>query len=422
MKILVVGSGGREHALCWAIAKSPKCAKLYAAPGNAGIADIAECVDINAHDISGIVKFATSTKIDFVVIGPEDALVAGLVDKLNAVGIKAFGPSAKAAQLEGSKAFMKDILAKYDIPTAAYETFNEPDVAKEYIRRQSSRLVVKANGLAAGKGVILCHNKNEAYAAIDHIMIERAFGEAGDAVLIEEFMVGEEVSFFALVDGEHAIPMAAAQDHKAVHDGGIGANTGGMGAYSPTPAVTQKLQQHIMDNIITPTIKGLVAEGCPYKGVLFCGLMITDEGPKVLEYNVRFGDPECQVLMARIQSDVLEALLACAEGKLDDINIKWSTETALLVVMATNGYPGHYGKGSVIKGLDQAAAIENLTVFHAGTKTKANTIVANGGRVLGVTALGKTVKEAHEKAYEGVQAIDWPDGFFRSDIGWRAIK
>lgn len=421
MKVLVVGSGGREHALCWAIAKSPKCTKLYAAPGNAGIAAVAECVDILADDVPGIVAFAKATSIDFVVVGPEVALVKGLVDKLEDEGIKAFGPSAKAAQLEGSKAFMKDILGKYGIPTAAYGTFDEPDAAKSYIMKQDTRLVVKADGLAEGKGVILCHNKNEAYAAIDHMMIERAFGAAGDEILIEEFMEGEEVSFFALVDGKKAVAFASAQDHKAVHDGGTGPNTGGMGAYSPTPVVTQQLHDQIMADIINPTIQAMADEGCPYKGVLFCGLMITKDGPKVLEYNVRFGDPECQVLMARLKSDVLDALLACCDGHLDKVKIEWRDETALLVVMASNGYPGHYSKGSVIKGLDLASAIEDITVFHAGTKAKGNTIISNGGRVLGVTALGKTVKDAHDKAYQGVAEIDWPDGFCRTDIGWRAI-
>jgi len=422
MKILVVGSGGREHALCWAIAKSPKCKHLYAAPGNAGIATIAECVDVGAEDIPAIVAFAVSKKIDFVVVGPEAALVDGLVDKLEQVGIKAFGPSAKAAQLEGSKAFMKDILDQYDIPTAAYAVFDEPDAAKAYILKQDSGLVVKADGLAAGKGVILCHNKNEAYAAIDHIMIERAFGAAGDEILIEEFMDGEEVSFFALVDGECAVALASVQDHKAVNDGGTGPNTGGMGAYSPAPVITQALHDQIMNDIITPTIKAMAAEGCPYKGVLFCGLMITKDGPRVLEYNVRFGDPECQVLMARMASDPLEALLACANGTLKKTKIKWKDETALVVVMAADGYPGKYAKGALIKNLDQADAIDGITVFHAGTKIKDSQIVANGGRVLGVTALGKTAKSAQTLAYKGIDAIDWPQGFCRRDIGWRAIE
>ena len=422
MKVLVVGSGGREHALCWAIAKSPKCKTLYAAPGNAGISEVAECVDIAAEDVAGLVNFATSEKIDFVVVGPEAPLVNGLVDKLEAAGIKAFGPSAKAARLEGSKTFMKDILAKYDIPTAAYETFDEPDAAKEYIIKQDGPLVVKADGLAAGKGVILCHNRNEAFAAIDHMMIERAFGSAGDEVLVEELMVGEEVSFFALVDGITAVPLASAQDHKAVHDGDTGPNTGGMGAYSPTPVVTDALHDQIMADIINPTIKAMAAEGAPYKGVLFCGLMITKDGPKVLEYNVRFGDPECQVLMARFDSDVLTALLACAEGKLKKTKIKWKDETALVVVMAADGYPGKYAKGTVINGFKAANAIKGVTVFHAGTKADGDTILANGGRVLGVTATGKTVKDAQTKAYKGVDAIDWPQGFCRRDIGWRALK
>ena len=422
MKVLVVGSGGREHALCWAIAKSPKCKKLYVAPGNVGMTDVAECVDISAEDVPALVKFAKSEKIDFVVVGPEAPLVAGLVDKLDAAGIKAFGPSAKAAQLEGSKAFMKDILAKYDIPTADFDTFDEPDSAKEYIIKQNGPVVVKADGLAAGKGVILCHNRNEAFAAVDQMMVERVFGDAGDEVLIEEFLKGEEVSFFALVDGETAVPLASAQDHKAAHDGDTGPNTGGMGAYSPTPLVDDAMSQQIMDDIITPTIKAMAAEGAPYKGVLFCGLMITEDGPKVLEYNVRFGDPECQVLMARADSDVLEALLACTEGRLAKTNINWKAETALVVVMAAKGYPGKYAKGTEIKNLDAANAIDGVTVFHAGTKASGNKVVANGGRVLGVTATGKSVKEAQKTAYAGVDAIDWPEGFCRRDIGWRALK
>jgi len=422
MKVLVVGSGGREHALCWAIAKSPKCDKLYAAPGNAGIAEVAECVKVKAEDVDGLVKFAKSKKIDFVVVGPETPLVNGLVDKLEKVGIKAFGPSQKAAQLEGSKAFMKDLLAKYNIPTAEYGVFDEPDAAKEFIMKQDGPVVVKADGLAAGKGVIVCHNKNEAYAAIDHIMIERAFGNSGDEVLIEEFMPGEEVSFFALVDGTTAVAMASAQDHKAVHEGDVGPNTGGMGAYSPTPAIDKVLHKKIMAEIIQPTIDGMAAEGYPFKGVLFAGLMITKDGPKVLEYNVRFGDPECQVLMARMNSDVLEALLACAEGKLKDTKITWKKSAALVVVMAADGYPGKYAKGTKINNLDAASAAKGVEIFHAGTKLKDKKIVSDGGRVLGVTAIGKTVKDAQDKAYQAVNAIEWPDGFCRHDIGWRAVE
>ena len=422
MKVLVVGSGGREHALCWAIAKSPKCKKLYAAPGNAGIAEVAECVKIKAEDVDGILKFAKSEKIDFVVVGPEAPLVGGLVDKLEKAGIKAFGPSKKAARLEGSKAFMKDLMAKYNIPTADYGVFDEPDAAKDYIIKMDGRVVVKADGLAAGKGVIVCHNKNEAFAAIDHIMIERAFGAAGDEVLIEEFMPGEEVSFFALVDGTTAVAMGSAQDHKAVHEGDTGPNTGGMGAYSPTPVVDTAMHKKIMKTIIQPTIEAMAAEGYPYKGVLFAGLMVANGQPRVLEFNVRFGDPECQVLMARMNSDVLEALLACAKGKLKDAKITWKRSTAMVVVMAADGYPGNYAKGSQINNLAEAGAIEGVEIFHAGTKFKGKKVVANGGRVLGVTSIGKTVKDAQDKAYAAVDAIEWPDGFCRRDIGWRAIE
>ncbi|MBL4614609.1 MAG: phosphoribosylamine--glycine ligase [Magnetovibrio sp.] len=422
MKILVVGSGGREHALCWAIAKSPKCTKLYAAPGNAGIADVAECVNVDADDIDAILTFAKSKKIDFVVVGPEIPLVDGLVDNLDKAGIKAFGPSKKAAQLEGSKAFMKDLLAKYDIPTAEYGVFDEPDAAKEYILKMDGPVVVKADGLAAGKGVIVCHNKNEAYAAIDHIMIERAFGDAGDEVLVEEFMPGEEVSFFALVDGTTAVAMGSAQDHKAVHDGDTGPNTGGMGAYSPTPLVDKAMHKMIMEDIIQPTIEAMAAEDCPYKGVLFAGLMIKDGKPRVLEYNVRFGDPECQVLMARMNSDVLEALVACADGNLKDAKITWKKSTALVVVMAADGYPGNYAKGTLINNLANAGSIKGVEIFHAGTKLQGKKVVSNGGRVLGVTSIGKTVKDAQDKAYEAVDAIEWPEGFCRRDIGWRAIE
>jgi len=422
MKVLVVGSGGREHALCWAIAKSPKCTKLYAAPGNAGMTAVAECIAIEAENIDGMLEFCVAQAVDFVVVGPEIPLVEGLVDKLKAVGIQAFGPSQKAAQLEGSKAWMKDLLARYSIPTAAYGLFDEPDAAKEFILKQDGPVVVKADGLAAGKGVIVCHNKNEAYAAIDHIMIERAFGSAGDEVLIEEFMPGEEVSFFALVDGTTAVAMASAQDHKAVHEGDVGPNTGGMGAYSPTPAIDKALHKKIMDEIIQPTINGMAADGCPFQGVLFAGLMITETGPKVLEFNVRFGDPECQVLMARMKSDPLEALLACAEGRLSETKITWQKNTALVVVMAAKGYPGKYAKGSHIHNLDAANAVSGVEVFHAGTTFKDNQVVSNGGRVLGVTSTGKTVKDAQHKAYTAVDMIDWPEGFCRRDIGWRAVE
>jgi phosphoribosylamine--glycine ligase len=420
MKVLVIGSGGREHALCWAIAKSPDCDELYCAPGNAGIDQVAITVPIAVDDLDAIMDFVSENGVNFVVVGPEGPLVEGLVDRLEDAGVPAFGPNARAAEYEGSKGLTKDLCAKYLIPTADYARFDEPDAAKEYIRVQGAPIVVKADGLAAGKGVIMCRNVNEAYAAIDHIMTESAFGEAGAEVVIEEMMVGEEASFFALVDGKTALPLVAAQDHKAVFDGDEGPNTGGMGAYSPAPIVTKDLAERVMDEIITPTIRGAAAEGRPYKGVLYAGLMITDEGPKLIEYNVRFGDPECQPMMMRLKSDALELLLACAEGRLDKIKVEWHDAAALCVVMATEGYPGAYGKGSKIKGLDKAGALKDVMVFHAGTAEEGGNIVAAGGRVLNVTALGKTVKAAKKRAYEAVDLIDWPEGFCRSDIGWRA--
>jgi len=422
MKILVIGSGGREHSLCWAIAKSPKCKELLCAPGNAGIAKIARCVDVGAEDIQAIVDLARDEKVDLAVIGPEAPLVAGLADRLVDEGIKVFGPSAAAAEIEGSKGAMKDLCAKFYVPTAEYARFDEPDAAKEYIRANGAPIVVKADGLAAGKGVILCRNENEAYAAIDHIMVEDAFAGAGAEVVVEEFMSGEEASFFAIVDGEHAVPLVAAQDHKAAYDGDEGPNTGGMGAYSPAPVVDQAMSERIMEEIINPTIKGMAAEGRPYQGVLFAGLMISDTGPRLIEYNCRFGDPECQVLMMRLKSDVVEMLLAAVEGKLNKIKLDWHDEAALCVVMAAEGYPGGYAKGSEIRGLEDADALDGVNVFHAGTKIDDQRLVANGGRVLGVTALAKTVKAAQKQAYKAVAKIDWPQGFCRSDIGWRAIK
>lgn len=422
MNVLLVGGGGREHALAWAISKSPKLTKLYAAPGNAGIADVAECIGIDAEDVSGLCAAVTDLKIDFVVVGPEAPLVEGLADKINAMDIPVFGPSAAAAELEGSKGMMKDLLAKYDIPTADYQRFDEPDAAKEYIRVKNHPVVVKADGLAAGKGVILSHTLNEAYAAVDHIMIEEAFGHAGAEIVIEEFMVGEEASFFALCDGTRAIPLGGAQDHKQVHDGDHGANTGGMGAYSPAPVLNDAMQKQIMDKIITPTVNAMAKEGAPYTGVLFAGLMITEDGPKVIEFNVRFGDPECQPIMSRLKSDALDMLYAAATGNLDKIKLKWDKRAALTVVLAAKGYPGKYRKGTVIKGIDDANAMDDVTVFHAGTALNEDgALVANGGRVLGVTALGDTVAEAQKRAYAGVDAIDWPEGFCRRDIGWRAI-
>ena len=421
MKVMVIGSGGREHSLCWAIAKSPKCDELYCAPGNAGIDQVAITVPIAVDDLDGIMGFVSANGVDFVVVGPEGPLVGGLVDRLESASVSAFGPNARAAEFEGSKGLTKDLCAKYLIPTADYARFNEPNAAKEYIRVQGAPIVVKADGLAAGKGVILCRNVNEAYAAIDHIMTESAFGEAGAEVVIEEMMTGEEASFFALVDGKTALPLVAAQDHKAAFDGDEGPNTGGMGAYSPASVVTDDMAARIMNEIINPTIRGAAQEGRPYKGVLYAGLMITEDGPKLIEYNVRFGDPECQPMMMRLKSDALELLLACAEGRLDKVKIHWHDAAALCVVMATEGYPGDYGKGSEIKGLDKAGELKDVMIFHAGTAEDNGNIIAAGGRVLNVTALGKTVKAAKKRAYEAVDLIDWPEGFCRSDIGWRAV-
>jgi len=420
MNVLIIGSGGREHALSWAVHKSPLLTKLYAAPGNAGIAKLAECVDINANDIDGVMDFVEKTDIDFVIVGPEAPLVAGLVNRLDEAGVKSFGPRSEAAGIEGSKGMMKDLCSKYGVPTADYARFDEPDAAKEYIRVHGAPIVVKADGLAAGKGVIVCRNENEAYAAIDHIMIETAFGEAGAEVVIEDMMDGEEASFFALVDGTRAIPMGAAQDHKAAFDGDEGPNTGGMGAYSPAPVITDELTDTIMETIINPVIKGMAAEGKPYKGVLFAGLMITMDGPKVIEFNCRFGDPECQALMMRIRSDVLEALLACSEGRLDEITLQWSPQSAICVVMANQGYPDYYEKGSEIKNLDQAESDKDTVIFHAGTARENGKLLAVGGRVLGVTARADNIKQAQQKAYQSVDAIDWDHGFCRRDIGWRA--
>ncbi|MFC4235484.1 phosphoribosylamine--glycine ligase [Thalassospira xianhensis] len=422
MKVLVVGGGGREHALCWAIAKSPRLTKLWCAPGNAGIADSAQCVAISDSDIDGLVKFATDNAVDLVVVGPEAPLVAGLVDALDAVGIKSFGCSKAAAQLEGSKGFMKDMVAKFGVPSAAYGRFTTPDDARAFVEKHGAPIVVKTDGLAAGKGVTICQTVDEALAAIDECMVGGKFGDAGAELVIEEFMTGEEASFFAVCDGENVIPLIAAQDHKAVGEGDTGPNTGGMGAYSPAPVFTQSVEDKVMEQIIVPTVKGMAAEGHPFKGVLFAGLMIDDAGnPKLIEYNIRFGDPECQVLMTRLKSDVLDILDGAATGKLDTVEPEWHYETAMVVVMAAKGYPGSYEKGTEIKNVADADAMDKVKVLHAGTKMDGDKLTATGGRVLGVTARGTSVTEAQKRAYQAVDAIDWPGGFCRRDIGWRAI-
>ena len=423
MRVLVIGGGGREHALCWSIAASPLCEALFCAPGNAGIAEVATCLPVKADDFEGIVAACRDHDIGFVVVGPEAPLVAGLVDRLDEEGIKAFGPTARAAALEGSKVFMKDLCARHGVPTAAYATFDEPEAAKDYIRARGAPLVVKTDGLAAGKGVILARDVDEALAAVDRMMLADAFGGAGRRLVVEEFLVGEEASFFALCDGETVLPLAAAQDHKQVGEGDTGPNTGGMGAYSPVPAMTDRVTEEVMDSILRPTVAGLAAEGRPYKGVLFVGLMITEAGPRLLEFNVRFGDPECQALVPRLRSDLLPALVACADGVLSTLDLRWNPDAALVVVMAAEGYPGGYEKGSAIRGLEDAGAVDGVTVFHAGTTRGGDGLPrASGGRVLGVTALGRDVAEARERAYAAVDRVDWPRGFCRRDIGWRAIK
>ncbi len=421
MRILVIGSGGREHALCWAIAASPLCRKLYCAPGNAGIAREAECVKLAADDVAGLTRFAVEQQIDFVVVGPEQPLVAGLVDRLASAGVKAFGPGAAAAALEGSKGFMKDFCAAHGIPTAAYRRFTEPEPARTHVRNVGAPIVVKTDGLAAGKGVVVAQSVDEALAAIDAAMVAGVFGAAGAELVIEELLDGEEASFFALCDGAHAIALPAAQDHKRVGDGDVGPNTGGMGAYSPAAIVDAAMSERIMAEIIRPTLRGMQAAGTPYKGVLFAGVMIGAAGPKLIEFNVRFGDPECQVLIARLMSDLLPALIASADGELGRFQLRWREAPALTIVMAANGYPGAYAKLTLINGIEKAEAIRDVLVFHAGTAIVDGKLVATGGRVLSVTATGRSVREAQAKAYGAVDAIDWPGGFCRRDIGWRAI-
>ena len=420
MRVLLVGSGGREHALAWALSASPIVDKLYFAPGNAGIADVCECVPVAAMDLEGQVAFARAQKIDFAIIGPEAPLVAGLWDRFEAAGIKALGPSAAAAQLEGSKGFLKDFCAASGVPTAAYGRFRNAADAKDFAARQSLPVVIKTDGLAQGKGVIIAATRGEADAAIDSIF-GGAFGEAGNEVVVEEFLEGEEASFFVLADGGHALPLAGAQDHKRAFDGDRGPNTGGMGAYSPAPVLTQDVADKVMAKIIHPTIAAMKARGTPYMGVLYAGLMIRDGEPKLIEYNCRFGDPECQVLMMRLKSDLATALLAARDRMLDKIDLRWRDEAALTVVMASNGYPGHYEKGSVIEGVAEAEALPDVEVFHAATRSEGGHLKADGGRVLNVTASGETVEDSRNRAYAAIDRIRWPGGFFRHDIGWRAI-
>jgi phosphoribosylamine--glycine ligase len=419
MKVLLIGSGGREHALAWRLSQSPRLTQLFAAPGNPGIAGHAALVGIDVGDSAAVAAFCRKEGIDLVVIGPERPLVDGLVDALAEAGIRAFGPDRAAAQLEGSKSFTKEICAEANVPTAAGRTFTDADAAHAYLRATGAPIVIKADGLAAGKGVTVAATLEEAHAAID-ACFAGVYGAAGSSVVIEERLTGEEVSFFALADGERAVPLGAAQDHKRVGDGDTGPNTGGMGAYSPVRAMTPELTERVMAEIVRPTVRAMAARGTPYRGVLFAGLMLTAAGPKLIEYNVRFGDPECQVLLTRLESDLLEAILATVESRLE-VKLHFSDEAALTVVMAARGYPGAYATGGEIRGLDRAEALPGVKIFHAGTAIRNGRLVANGGRVLNVTARGRTVAEARARAYAAVDQVDWPDGFCRRDIGRNAV-
>jgi len=421
MNVLLIGSGGREHALALALSKSPQLDKLFAAPGNPGIAKLAECVSVDVANHAAVIDFCHVMKIEFVVVGPEAPLVAGLVDDLAAAGIPAFGPTKAAAQLEGSKGFTKDLARDFNIPTAAYGRFNTKAAALAYLDTHPAPIVVKADGLAAGKGVIVAMSDKEAREAVEMIF-GGAFGEAGAELVIEEFMEGEEASFFALCDGERALAFASAQDHKRVGEGDTGPNTGGMGAYSPAPIMTDAMSARVMREIIEPTLVGMKARGAPYKGVLFAGLMLTKDGPKLIEFNARFGDPETQVMLPRLQEDVLPLLMQCAKGNLRSDAVKLSSSTAMTVVYAAKGYPENPQKGSVIGHIEKAEAMDHVIVFHAGTKREGDKLIANGGRVLNITGIGATVREARDRAYAGLDLIDWPEGFCRRDIGWRALK
>ncbi|WP_299504323.1 phosphoribosylamine--glycine ligase [uncultured Roseobacter sp.] len=421
MNILILGSGGREHSLAWAVMQNPKCDRLIVAPGNAGIAEIAECAALNIEDGGAVTVFAEENAIDFVIVGPEAPLAAGVSDRLRAAGFLVFGPSGAAARLEASKAFTKQICDAAGAPTAAYGHFSDAASAKAYVQAQGAPIVIKADGLAAGKGVIIAETVADAETAVDE-MFSGAFGDAGAEVVIEEFMQGEEASFFVLCDGEDVLPIGTAQDHKRVGEGDTGPNTGGMGAYSPAPVMTDDVVQAALDQIVKPTMAEMARQGTPYQGVLFVGLMIENGVPRLVEYNVRFGDPECQVLMMRLGAQVLDLLQACAEGRLADTQVNWAADHALTVVLAAKGYPGAYEKGSVIGGLENLPEDSSHMVFHAGTGRASGQYIAQGGRVLAVTARAQTLSDARDKAYAMVDDIDWPDGFCRRDIGWRALS
>jgi phosphoribosylamine--glycine ligase len=421
MKVLVVGSGGREHALVWKIAQSPKVSKIYCAPGNAGISERATLVPIKANDLSGLLEFALKEKINLTVVGPEDPLTRGVVDLFESKGLSIFGSSKKAAEIEGSKAFAKEMMRKYNIPTGSYEIFEDPKDAKNYIRKVGAPVVVKADGLAAGKGVIVCNSVEEAIQSVNRIMVEKIFGEAGNRVVVEEYLVGEEASYIAFTDGKVILPMASSQDHKPIFDGDKGPNTGGMGAYSPAPVVTDEVHERILERILRPIIQGMGEEGRPYKGVLYAGLMIHDGHPRVLEFNARFGDPETQPVLMRMKGDIIPILEACIKGNLSGCEIEWDSRASVCVVMASKGYPGNYEKGKPISGMKEVSKMEDVFVFHAGTTLRDNQMVTNGGRVLGVTGLGKDIPRAIERTYEAVKKISWEGVHYRTDIGYKAL-
>ncbi len=422
MKVLVVGGGGREHALIWKIAQSPKVTKIYAAPGNAGIAQLAECTPLKSDDIPGLLAFAKSKAIDLTLVGPEGPLSLGIVDEFTKAGLRVFGPSGKAAEIEASKQFSKDLMKKYHIPTAEYGVFTERAAAEAYVREKGAPIVVKADGLAAGKGVVVAETVEEAVKALDLIMGKKAFGAAGDRVVIEECLRGEEASFMAFSDGKTVVTMASSQDHKRVFDADKGPNTGGMGAYSPAPIVTKKLERKVMETIMVPTVRAMEKEGRLFKGVLYAGLMINDNEARVLEFNARFGDPETQPIMARLETDLIDIIEAILAGSLSKIDIRWKPDSAVCVVMASGGYPGNYEKGKVICGIENAAGVSSVSVFHAGTAFKDGKIVTDGGRVLGVTGLGPVVAAAIDNAYKGVREISFEGAHFRRDIGARALE
>jgi phosphoribosylamine--glycine ligase len=421
MKVLVVGGGGREHALVWKIAQSPKVTKIYCAPGNAGISEQATVVSIKANDLNRLLEFAVKEKIDLTVVGPEDPLTQGIVDLFESKGLFIFGANRKAAEIEGSKAFAKEMMKKYHIPTAFYEIFDSQKGAVKYIQKQGAPIVVKADGLAAGKGVMVCNTVEEAIQSVNKIMAEKIFGEAGNRIIIEEYLVGEEASYIAFTDGKTILPMASSQDHKSIFDGDQGPNTGGMGAYSPAPVVTDEVHEKIIEKILRPIIYGLGEEGRTYKGVLYAGLMIHDGHPKVLEFNARFGDPETQPVLMRMKGDIIPILEACMKGTLSQHRIEWDSRPSVCVVMASKGYPGDYEKGKMIRGLKEISQMEDVFVFHAGTTIKDGEMVTNGGRVLGVTGLGEDIPRAIEKTYQAVKKISWDGAHYRTDIGQKAL-